>query len=58
MKIKVVKTASKAQAVQVVRYPNNKRVVLTCAIINYFPSLICKRLIVKYLFLYYLFRIA
>lgn len=28
MKIRVVKTASKAQAVQVVRYQNNKRIVL------------------------------
>lgn len=28
MKIRVVKTASKAKAVQVVRYQNNKRVVL------------------------------
>lgn len=28
MKIRVVKTASKAQAVQVVRYQNNKRILL------------------------------
>ncbi|NLN95691.1 MAG: hypothetical protein GX128_05930 [Bacteroidales bacterium] len=28
MKIRVVKTASKAQAVQIVRYQNNKRIIV------------------------------